>query len=133
MLAFCNKMMYSIACRRDRDVFLSASVWSVGQAAKTSPSHGENRGSIPLQTALMKISPTRKKLVSHLWLTGFLYIIKSFEQNSKYLESLERDWLLKSPDIKILNQPGSCRNQKPAGKPPLLWHRVCIIKCLFNI
>ena len=24
---------------------------SVGQAAKTSPSHGENRGSIPLQTA----------------------------------------------------------------------------------
>lgn len=51
MLAFCNKMMYSIACRRDRDVFLSASVWSVGQAAKTSPSHGENRGSIPLRTA----------------------------------------------------------------------------------
>ena len=26
-------------------------LWFVGQAAKTSPSHGENRGSIPLRTA----------------------------------------------------------------------------------
>ena len=26
-------------------------IWFVGQAAKTSPSHGENRGSIPLRTA----------------------------------------------------------------------------------
>ena len=25
--------------------------WSIGQAVKTSPSHGENRGSIPLRTA----------------------------------------------------------------------------------
>ena len=25
--------------------------WSIGQAVKTSPSHGENRGSIPLSTA----------------------------------------------------------------------------------
>ena len=27
-----------------------ATIWSIGQAAKTSPSHGENRGSIPLST-----------------------------------------------------------------------------------
>ena len=26
-------------------------IWPLGQAAKTSPSHGENRGSIPLSTA----------------------------------------------------------------------------------
>lgn len=31
--------------------------WSVGQAAKTSPSHGENRGSIPLRTVLPQGSP----------------------------------------------------------------------------
>ncbi len=29
----------------------SQATWFVGQAAKTSPSHGENRGSIPLRTA----------------------------------------------------------------------------------
>ena len=27
-------------------------IWLVGQAVKTSPSHGENRGSIPLRAAL---------------------------------------------------------------------------------
>ena len=26
-------------------------LWLIGQAVKTSPSHGENRGSIPLRTA----------------------------------------------------------------------------------
>ena len=31
----------------------------VGQAVKTSPSHGENRGSIPLRAVLLKNSPTQ--------------------------------------------------------------------------
>ena len=35
--------------------------WFVGQAVKTPPSHGGNRGSIPLRTVLFIInSPTRK-------------------------------------------------------------------------
>ncbi len=50
-------------------------IWSVGQAAKTSPSHGENRGSIPLQTATVYNinSPTRKELVKSLDFIGFFY------------------------------------------------------------
>ena len=32
-------------------IVTKVSRWFVGQAAKTSPSHGENRGSIPLRTA----------------------------------------------------------------------------------
>ena len=37
---------------------VTKSKWFVGQAVKTSPSHGENRGSIPLRTAgrIQKIS-----------------------------------------------------------------------------
>ena len=48
MLAFCWNMLYSIFCWRVNEM---RTMRSVGQAAKTSPSHGENRGSIPLQTA----------------------------------------------------------------------------------
>ena len=48
MLAFCWNMLYSIFCWRVNEM---RAMRSVGQAAKTSPSHGENRGSIPLQTA----------------------------------------------------------------------------------
>ena len=37
-------------------------LWLVGQAVKTSPSHGENSGSIPLRAALyLRYSPTPKK------------------------------------------------------------------------
>ena len=46
-LAFCFRVVYYITCRCEK----TDKLWSVGQAAKTSPSHGENRGSIPLQTA----------------------------------------------------------------------------------
>ena len=48
MLAFCWNMLYSIFCWRVNEM---RTMRSVGQAAKTSPSHGENRGSIPLGTA----------------------------------------------------------------------------------
>ena len=48
MLAFCWNMLYSIFCWRVNEM---RTMRSVGQAAKTSPSHGENRGSIPLRTA----------------------------------------------------------------------------------
>ena len=37
--------------RTSRFYNLIIRLWFVGQAAKTSPSHGENRGSIPLRTA----------------------------------------------------------------------------------
>ena len=36
-------------------IVTKVSRWFVGQAAKTSPSHGENRGSIPLRTAFRRI------------------------------------------------------------------------------
>ena len=41
MLAFCWNMLYSIFCWRVNEM---RTMRSVGQAAKTSPSHGENRG-----------------------------------------------------------------------------------------
>ena len=43
MLAFCFKLCY---------IKQVVKIRFVGQAAKTSPSHGENRGSIPLRTAI---------------------------------------------------------------------------------
>ena len=42
MLAFFRQLDYTMQV-----LFL----WLIGQAVKTSPSHGENRGSIPLSTA----------------------------------------------------------------------------------
>ena len=51
MLAFCWNMLYSIFCWRVNEM---RTMRSVGQAAKTSPSHGENRGSIPLSTIYFK-------------------------------------------------------------------------------
>ena len=42
MLAFFRQLDYTMQV-----LFL----WLIGQAVKTSPSHGENRGSIPLRTA----------------------------------------------------------------------------------
>ena len=56
-VAFFFEVVYSISCQRGKDKASGTrekhlNKWSVGQAAKTSPSHGENRGSIPLQTAL---------------------------------------------------------------------------------
>ena len=64
VLAFFVKVVYSITCRQERNVN-TKTIWSVGQAAKTSPSHGENRGSIPLQTATVYIykQPNPKELV----------------------------------------------------------------------
>ncbi len=45
-------------------------LWLVGQAVKTSPSHGENSGSIPLRAALyLRYSPTPKK---HSEMSAFL-------------------------------------------------------------
>ena len=41
MLAFCWNMLYSIFCWRVNEM---RTMRSVGQAAKTSPSHGENQG-----------------------------------------------------------------------------------------
>ena len=52
MLAFLQRIRY------DSQV---SSTWLVGQAVKTSPSHGENSGSIPLRAAhCFYNSPTRK-------------------------------------------------------------------------
>ncbi len=36
--------------------------WLIGQAVKTPPSHGGNRGSIPLSAATVFNSPTREVL-----------------------------------------------------------------------
>ncbi len=36
-------------------------MWLVGQAVKTPPSHGGNRGSIPLRAVAIKNSPTQQK------------------------------------------------------------------------
>ena len=44
MLAFCWNMLYSIFCWRVNEM---RTMRSVGQAAKTSPSHGENRVRFP--------------------------------------------------------------------------------------
>ena len=45
VLAFLLKLLYT------KQVASAKETWSIGQAVKTSPSHGENRGSIPLSTA----------------------------------------------------------------------------------
>ena len=45
VLAFLLKLLYT------KQVASAKETWSIGQAVKTSPSHGENRGSIPLGTA----------------------------------------------------------------------------------
>ena len=39
-------------------------LWLIGQAVKTSPSHGENRGSIPLSAALLKIVEIFQKILA---------------------------------------------------------------------
>ena len=57
VLAFSQQMMY------DKQV---ARTWLVGQAVKTPPSHGGNRGSIPLRTA-----ETRKSEM----ISGFFVVI----------------------------------------------------------
>ena len=45
VLAFLLKLLYT------KQVASAKETWSIGQAVKTSPSHGENRGSIPLSAA----------------------------------------------------------------------------------
>ncbi len=52
-ILFLNSVIYHLSVRK------TDKIRSVGQAAKTSPSHGENRGSIPLQTVAILNSPTR--------------------------------------------------------------------------
>ncbi len=67
--------MYSGLCQcgAAAGILAGASAGPVGQAAKTSPSHGENRGSIPLQTAVVfKDGPTRKKFVKSYFANFFL-------------------------------------------------------------
>ena len=52
--------------------------WSIGQAVKTPPSHGGNRGSIPLSTALEPLNFSSRVLLRYmeinviwkLWLYG---------------------------------------------------------------
>ncbi len=57
-------------------IVTKVSRWFVGQAAKTSPSHGENRGSIPLRTAFKRIQ------VVSFFLLFFPFIRKeSLEEN----------------------------------------------------
>lgn len=59
-------------------------IWFVGQAAKTSPSHGENRGSIPLRTALKALKTlflelfVIKKLSPFLRRQFFIFLLLSF-------------------------------------------------------
>ena len=50
VLAFLRKLLYT------KRVASAKEKWSIGQAVKTSPSHGENRGSIPLSTAEKPLS-----------------------------------------------------------------------------
>ncbi len=49
VLAFCIRFCYIKQVASEAAGYKH--LWFVGQAAKTSPSHGENRGSIPLRTA----------------------------------------------------------------------------------
>ena len=47
-------------------------VWLVGQAVKTSPSHGENRGSIPLRAAnCFYKQPNPKRCSKLIWFRVF--------------------------------------------------------------
>ena len=50
VLAFFGKLLYDlIAVSAKGLAAVKEQLWLVGQAVKTSPSHGENRGSIPLR------------------------------------------------------------------------------------
>jgi hypothetical protein len=49
--------------------------WSIGQAVKTPPSHGGNRGSIPLSTAETSGLGVRRGL-------GFLFFYENFKNKS---------------------------------------------------
>ena len=52
-------------------------MWFVGQAVKTSPSHGENRGSIPLRTALFFIKqPNPKGTAGNRCCLQYFFVIK---------------------------------------------------------
>ena len=54
VLAFSLKLLYDLIAVGDKSGKAAGTekieqLWLVGQAVKTSPSHGENRGSIPLR------------------------------------------------------------------------------------
>ena len=65
MLAFYQNMYYYklVPWLRHENV----SRWPVGQAVKTSPSHGENRGSIPLLAAYSKIRIAQPKKLPEIF------------------------------------------------------------------
>ena len=78
MLAFCWNMLYSIFCWRVNEM---RTMRSVGQAAKTSPSHGENRGSIPLQTAMFfvkQLNPLKEPVRIQVLLICYKLFWKGF-------------------------------------------------------
>ena len=87
VLAFLLKLLYT------KQVASAKETWSIGQAVKTSPSHGENRGSIPLSTAgkLLEI----QKL---FYVTGNSYGIPCYIKNLRGMRTRHSGrWLLKQP------------------------------------